>query len=275
MNRKTMSIATILVLVALAAMLFAGCGSESEDPQASLEQATQNAREAGSVHAQLNVTLDPQDGQSGMGVNVQGDAWLDTKNKTMEATLTVLGLNASLRYVDGKGYLKWGNNWYELTGELMPGIGKGAIDALVNLLSTYPDLFSNAEISVIGDKKVGNYDCTNYEIVPDLDALAAMPAVQQLASQLGMKADELQTALAQSGLQMQVAIQKSEPVIREIYLAANVTLPQGGKVMGMKILPEKAHIEAQIDFPEYGITVQVQAPPDAKPFKGLGDLLKF
>lgn len=276
MKSKSILIAGLLAAVMLAALLIAGCGSKAQDPQESLAQATQAAREAGSVKAQLNVNITPQEGTTGMTMNVQGDASLDMKAKTMDATFSVIGIDVELRYVNGAGYLKWGNTWYELTGELVPGIGKDTVDGLVNLLAGYPDLFSNVtDMTKAGDKKVGNYDCTNYDVTPDYNALAANVSIQQLASQLGLQSDNLENTLQQAGFQMQVAIQKGEAIIREVSIVANADMPQGGKIMGIPLLPEKAHIEAQIDFPEYGITVKVDAPAGAKPFTGIGDLLNF
>ncbi|OFW55557.1 MAG: hypothetical protein A2W01_04875 [Candidatus Solincola sediminis] len=274
MKNKTIVIAGLLIIVMLAVLLIAGCGSKAQDPQESLNQAVQSAREAESVKAQINVTVSPQAGTTGMGVDVQGDAGLDMKAKTMEASLSAMGISLDLRYVNSSGYLKFGSTWYELTGELVPGIGKDTLDGFVNLLAGYPDLFSNvAEITKAGDKKVGNYDCTNYDVTPDLNALAANASIRQLAEQLGMESGSLADTLQQAGLEMQIAIQKSEPIIREVFIAANADMPQGGKIMGIPLLPAKAHIETVIDFPEYGIAVKVEAPQGAKPFTGIGDLL--
>jgi hypothetical protein len=265
LRSKLFIVIAFIAVVALSAILVAGCGKKAQDPQESLASATQSARDAGSVKALINVNLTPQEGSSGSDVNIQGDASLDMNAKVMEANLNVLGFNLILRYVNGTAYVKFSNTWYELSGELMPGIGKDSIGGVVNLLAGYPDLLTNV--------KVGDYDCINYDVTPDYAALAANTSIQQLLSQLGMSGD-IESTLKQAGFEMQVAIQKSEPILREVHIVANADMPQGGKIMGLPLLPDKAHIEAQIDFPDYGVEVKVDVPQGAKPFTGIGDLFK-
>jgi len=270
LSKRALPLVILFAVICTSALIFGGCGGKTQDPKETLAQAARGAREAGSVHAQINVILAPLEGESGLGVNVQGDAWLDMNGKALEARFTVMGMELSLRYVDGKAYLQMGGKWYVLTGEVIAGIGEGVIGALVNVLVTYPELFSStAEVSELGDKKVGDYQCTNLKVVPDLQAIAALGPVQKLAGELDMTADEIEGYLQGTDLKMEACLQKKEPVIREVYLAANVELPQMGEVAGIPLLPTKAHMEAQIDFPEYGMMVEVQPPPNPAPFKGL------
>jgi hypothetical protein len=272
LRSRIILIGVVAAIIGLTAFVLAGCGSKAEqDPQESLALATQSVKDAGSVKALINVNISPQEGSDGTTINVQGDASLDMNAKVMEANLTVMGLNLTVRYVNSTGYIKLANTWYELSGELMPGIGKDTISGAVNLLSTYPDLLANATLTKTEDMKVGDYDCVNYDVTLDYAALAANTSLQQLASQLGMQGD-LASNLQNAGFQMQVAIQKSEPILREVFMTANMDMPEGGKLMGLPLLPAKAHIEGTIDFPDYGIDVQVQAPQGAKPFTGIGDL---
>jgi hypothetical protein len=190
--------------------------------------------------------------------------------KVMEARFTVMGMELSLRYVDEVAYLQLGGKWYILEGEVIAGVGEGTIAAMVNLLASYPEIFSEtSEVNDLGDKKVGDYQCTNLEVVPDLQAMAGLESVQQLAAELDMTAEEIETYLHDADLRMEVCVQKDEPVMRQVYLAANLELPEMGQIAGIPLLPAKAHIELTIDISEYGMKVEVQAPPEATPFKSL------
>ena len=270
MARKTFCLAFVLAALMTAALILGGCGEKSQDPQEALSAAAQAARDAGTVHAQMSVALSPLEGEAGMGLNIQGDAWIDMDAGVMEARFTVMGMELNLRYVDGTAYLQFGGKWYEVTGEVIDGIGEETIDAAVNVLTSLPEIISsNLELKELGDKKVGDYDCTNLEIVPDLQAISAMDSVQKLADELGMTAEELEDYLAGADVVIEVCIQKDEPIIREAFLAASMELPSISDVMGIPLLPEKARIEITIDFPEYGVEVDVQAPADAAPFEGL------
>lgn len=205
-----------------------------------------------------------------MGVNVQGDAWLDMNAKAMEARFTVMGMELSLRYVEGAAYLHLGGKWYTLTGESVAGIGEGTIAALVNTLASYPEILSStAQVTKLGDKKVGNFQCANYEVAPDLQAIAGLESVQKLAGGLDKKAAEIEAYLQGADIRMEVCIQKDEPIIRKVYLTANTELPEIGKIAGISLLPTEARVELEVDIPEYGVTVEVQPPPNPSPFKGL------
>lgn len=274
MKNKIIAIGILLTIVALSAGLIAGCGSKAADPQQGLDQAVQSAKDAGSVKAEINVNLSPQEGTSGSPVSIQGESNLDMNAKVLEGTFTPMGVDVQLRYVNAETYAKFGSTWYQITGDIVPGLGKDSVGAVVNLLAAYPDLFSGATLNAIGDMKVGNYDCTNYDVTPDYAALSANASLKRLADQLGMNADDLEGTLTRAGFEMQVAIQKSEPVIREVTFSANADMPQGGKIAGISLLPAKAHIDATIDFPDYGMAVQVSAPEGAKPFTGINDLIK-
>ncbi len=271
MRSKAYIPAIFLLAAALAlALILAGCGDgKTRDPQEALTAAALAARESGSAHAQMNVSISPLEGEAGMGLNVQGDAWLDMDAKALEARFTVMGFELSLRYVEGTAYVQFGGTWYELQPDAIEGVGEGTIDALLQVLAAIPDIISSgAEVNELEDKKVGNYECTNFEVIPDLQAIAALEPVQQLAAELDMETDELVQYLEDADVVMQVCVQKNESVIRQAFIAATVELPDVADVIGIALLPEIARVEMTVDFPEYGMEVDVQAPADAKPFEG-------
>jgi hypothetical protein len=253
-----------------AAMLFGGCGTKSQDPQESFTAAAQAAREAGSTHAQMNVALSPLEGEKGMALNLQGDAWIDMDAGALEARFTIMGMEISLRYVEETAYVQFGGKWYVVEGEVIEGVGEGTIDALMGTLSSIPEIISSTlELKELEDKKVGDYECTCLEVVPDLQAISAMDPVRKLAAELDMSEDEILEYLEGADVVIEVCIQKDEPVIRQVFLAANVELPSMSDIVGIPLLPERAHVEITMDFPEYGVEVDVQAPEGATPFEGL------
>ena len=270
MSKRFLPILSVLMAVLLAALLLAGCGEKTVDSQSDLTLAAQHAKDAGSVHAQANITLEPLEDEPGMGLNIQGDAWLDLNSEALEARFTVMGMELSLRYVDGAAYVEWGGEWYYLTDEAIAGLGIGAIESLVKLLVNYPDIFSNvSEVEELGDKTVGDYECMEVRVTLDMEAITATEAVQELAAEMDVTLDEINDYLEESGLEITVCVQKDEPVIREIHIVADVDLPDVGEVAGIPLLPSRAHMDMLVIFPEYGVQVDVQPPSDAKPFEGL------
>lgn len=270
MKGKTSILLAAALPLLLALFLCGGCGGKAKDPAQLVDEAVRAARDAGSVHAQMNVGLEPLEGEAGVGMKAQGDAWLDMDAEVLEARFTVMGMELSLRYLDGKAYLQWGGGWYELSGEIVSGVGAGAIPAAFGVLMSYPDLLASAvEAEERGGKSVGGNECVEIGVVPDLAAVAALEPVRELAAELGMTPREVEEYLEAAGLEMRVCVQKGEPVIREIFLAADVELPRMGGVAGISVLPERARVEITVGFPEYGMQVEVQAPSDVKPFKGL------
>ena len=270
MARRTFLLSLPLTLLLAATLILAGCGGKSQDPQEMLAAAAQAARDAGSAHAQLNVVISPLDEGPGMALNIMGDAWLDMNKGVLEARFTVMGLELSLRYVDETAYLNLGGDWYVLTSDIVEGMGEGAIAAIVEVLASVPEILSsNAEVKESGTEKVGDYECTRMEVVPDLQAISALEPVAKLAGELDMDEDELMAFLEDADIIMEVCIQNDEPVIREVYLAASTELPYVGDIMGIALLPEMARVEITMDFPEYGMEVDVQAPEGAQPFEGL------
>ncbi len=270
MKGKTPFLVMVIAAIYIAVLILSGCGGKTVDPKESLEQAVSDAREAGSVHAQMNIALTPLEGEAGMALNVQGDALLDMNAKAMEAKFTVMGMELSLRFVDQKAYLQFGSKWYTLSGDIMAGIGQGTIASAVNTLASYPDLLSSiVEVTELGEKTVVGYECNNLKVTVDPQAVAALASVQQLAGELDMTAEEIEEYLREADLRIEVCVQKDEPIIREVYLSLNTELPDVGKVMGMDLIPANAHVEVTIDVQEYGVPVEVQAPSNATPFKGL------
>jgi hypothetical protein len=267
--KKLIPTAAFAALLA-AILLLSGCGGKAKDPAESLEQAARRAREAGSVHAQINVALAPLEGEAGMALNAQGDAWLDMDSRLMEARFTAMGMEFSLRYVEGKAYIQFGGKWYVLSGEVMAGLGEGSVASAVNALSSYPDLLSStAEVSRQGEKTVGNNKCDDLKVTLDYPAMVALEPVQQLADGMGMTPSEIEEYLRDANLEVEAYVQQDEPVIRRVFLSLDTELPDMGKVMGISLLPARAHVEVTIDVVEYGIAVDVQAPPNPTPFKGL------
>lgn len=270
MTRRPLFLAFAMTTLLAAALFLGGCGNKEQGFEESFATATQAAREAGSVHAQINASLSPLEGEGGMGLNIQGDAWIDMDAGSLEARFTVMGMELSLRYVDGTAYLQFGGKWYVVEGEVMEGVDEGTIDAMISLLSSVPEIISSTvELNELGEKKVGDYDCTQFEVVPDLQAISTMDPVRKLAAELDMSEDEVLEYLEEADVAIEVCIQKDEPIIRRVFLAATMELPSMGDVVGIPLLPEKARIEITMDFPEYGVEVDVQAPEDAKPFEGL------
>jgi outer membrane murein-binding lipoprotein Lpp len=267
---RTLRLIVVFAAVVATILLLGGCGGKAQDPKEALEQAASSAREAGSIHAQMNIALSPLGGEAGMALNVQGDARLDMNTKIMDAGFTVMGMELSLRYVDKKAYLQFGSKWYILSGDIAAGIGEGTIASVVNTLASYPDLLSSAvEVTELGEKTIGGYKCDNLQVTADPQVVASLDPVQQLAGDLDMTAEEIEAYLRDSDLQIEVCVQKDEPIIREVFLSLNTELPDIGKIAGMDLLPSQAHVEITIDIQEYGIPVEVQPPENASPFKGL------
>jgi hypothetical protein len=270
LNLRSLVLALAMTALLSAALFLGGCGTKEQGLEESFAAATQAARESGSVHAQINATLSPLEGEGGMGLNIQGDAWIDMDAGALEARFTVMGMELSLRYVDGSAYLQFGGEWYIVEGEVMEGVDEDTIDAMIGLLSSVPEIISSTvELNEVGEKKVGEYDCIEVELVPDLQAISTMDAVRELAAELGMSEDEVLEYLEGADVDIVVYLQKDDPIIRRVYLAATMELPSMGDLVGIPLLPDKARIEITMDFPEYGVEVDVQAPEGAKPFEGL------
>lgn len=270
LTAKRLALTVPLFAMLAAALLLGGCGGAKPDPRESFAAAAQAAREAGSAHAQINVVLTPLEGEKGMGLNLQGDAWMDMDAGALEARFTVMGMELSVRYVDETAYLQFGGKWYVVQGEVMDGVGEGAIGALMGTLSSLPQIISSTlEVEEVGEKKVGDYDCILLKVVPDLRAISAMDAVSRLAAELDMSEDELREYLEDADVVIEVCVQKSEPVIRQVFMAASTELPSVSDIVGIPLLPEMARVEITMDFPEYGMEVDVMAPADAVPFEGL------
>ena len=270
MTRRALFILLPLALLMAAILLLGGCGAENQDPKEMLEAAIQAARDAGSTHAQLNVAISDLEEEPGMGLNIMGDAWLDMDARELDSRFTVMGLELSLRYVDDTAYLQFGGDWYVLSTDVIEGVGENAIDALMDVLASIPEVFaSNVEVKEMGEEKVGDYECTRIQVMPDLQAISALESVARLAAELDMDPDQLLAYLEDADIAMEVCVQNDEPVIREAYLAASTELPSVGDIMGIALLPEIARVEITMVFPEYGMEVEVQAPSEASPFEGL------
>jgi hypothetical protein len=259
-----------LIAILVAALFLAGCGGKARDPLEAFTMAAQAAREAGSMHARLNVALSPLEGEQGMGLNVQGDAWMDMDMDRLEARFTVMGMEVSMRYVDGTAYVQFGGTWYVLEGVVVEGIGEGTIDALVGMLSDIPEIISSTrEVNELGEKTVGDCECRLFEVVPDLQAISAMDSVVELAGELEMSSGEVLEYLEEADTVIEVCVQKDEPIIRQVFLAASLELPSVSELLGIPLLPENARVEITMDFPEYGVDVNIKAPEGAVPFEGL------
>ena len=270
MNRRVLILGIIFMAFSMILLLFGGCGGKTQDPSQDLAQAAQYAKEAGTIRPQINIAIKPPEGESGTSLNIQGDAKIDMVARVMEAKFTVMGMEISVRYVDEKAYLLYGAKWYTLTGgDIIAGLGKGTIAALVSVLSSFPDIVTSAaEVTKLGDKSVGGYNCNNLEMIPDLQAITALASVQQLADELDMTSDEILAYLQGANLGMEVCVQKDDLIIREVYIALDTELPEMGKIAGIPLLPTKAHVEITIDIPEYGVKVEVQSPSNAIPYQG-------
>jgi len=270
LTRKALLLSFPLALLLAVTLIVAGCGEKSQDPGEMLAAATRAASEAGSAHAQLNVAISPLDEGPGMALNIMGDTWLDMNKGVLEARFTVMGMELSLRYVDETAYLNLGGDWYVLTSDIVDGVGEGAIAAIVRVLAAVPEILSsNTGVKELGTEKVGDYECTRMEVMPDLQAISSLEHVAKLAAELDMDEDELMAFLEDADIVIEVCVQNDEPVIREVYIAATSELPSVGDIVGIDILPEMARVEITMDFPEYGMEVEVQAPEDAQPFEGL------
>ncbi len=267
-RKATLAMAAVVTL--MASLWLVSCGKGEQPPQERLQAAAEAAREAGSFHAQVLVAVSPRAGERGASMNAQGDVWADMVEGKMEARLTALGMELSLRYLEGKAYVRFGGEWYALEGEIAEGIDEEAVGAIAGLLGAAPDIVAAAEeVEKTGEKKVGDYDCDVLAVKPDLGAIGSLPAVVEVGAALGLSQDEVVQYLEDAGVAMEVCVQKGEDVIRQIALSADIDLPEMGEVAGIPLLPEKAHLEISIDFPAYGVEVDVQPPADAKPFSAL------
>lgn len=263
------SVALAATALLLASLTACGCGDKGLPPRERLEAAANAAREAGTAHAQMLVAVSPQAGERGTSMNAQGDVWADMAAEKVEARLTVLGMEVYLRYTEGKAYVFFGGEWYLLEGEIAEGVNEEAVGALAGLLGAAPDIVTSAEqVEKAGERKVGDYDCDVLVVVPDLAAITALPAVRAVGEALGMGEDEVLEYLEGAGVYMEVCVQKGEDVIRQVHVSADIELPDMGEVAGIPLLPEKAHLEVTVDFPAYGVEVDVQPPADAEPFTG-------
>ncbi|MDD3717662.1 MAG: hypothetical protein PHP28_03235 [Actinomycetota bacterium] len=269
MNRKRLAVLLSLLAVLASSLVLGGCGGK-QDPQEAFAAATHAAREAGSAHAQINVVLSPREGETGTELNLQGDAWMDMDAGTLEARFTVMGMELSVRYVDDTAYVQFGGKWYVVQGEMLDGAGEGVIGSFVAVLSSLPEIISSTlELNELGEKKVGDRDCVLLEVVPDLRAISAMDPVREVAAQLEMSQGELREYLEEADVAIEVCVQKDEAVVRQVFMAASVELPTLSDIVGIPLLPEMARVEITMDFPEYGMEVDVRAPADAVPFEGL------
>ncbi len=147
---KRRALAAVPLALGLAALLLVpawlcGCGKKEQPPRERLEAAAEAAREAGSAHAQLFVSVSPREGERGTSMNVQGDVWADMQAGNMEARLTVLGMEVAARYVEGRAYVRFGGQWYVLEGEIAQGVDEEAVTALAGLLGAAPEIVSAAE----------------------------------------------------------------------------------------------------------------------------------
>lgn len=271
MSKKNAVWVSLSLSFLAALLLAAGCGNGAvKDPAGHLEEAARKAREEGSVHAQVNATLSPQEGESGLALNVQGDAWMDMEAGVAEARFTVMGMELSLRYVNGTAYLQMGGSWYEIKGEIISGIGEGAVGAAVDVITSFPQIFSSAaEVEQVGEEEIGGRACVVLRVVPDLAAISELEAVRKLADELEMTPEEVEEYLADAEPTMEVSVQKDDPVIRRMFITAKIDLSELGSVGGLITLPEKARLELWMEMPEYGMPVEVQAPAEARPFEGL------
>lgn len=258
-----------LVLVALAALAFSGCGKEERDDSRDLTEAAAAAVEAGSAHAQLNATLTPLEGETGMEVSVQGDAWLSLEPLLAEARLTALGLELSVRYAEGALYLQMGGTWYRVSPDGLAGMGEGAVQAAVEAVKDLPDILSTARsVTYLGEKKVGGVPCRLLSVELDLEAAASLETVRRLAEAMLVGVQEVVEYLEESNLQLEVCLEEKKPVIREVFLAMDVDLTSLPEISGIPLLPQRARLQAFFQFPEYGMEVEVQPPLESVPFTG-------
>ena len=261
--------ASALFALLAAALLVAGCGGKARSPRERLEAAARAARDAGSLQARLNLGLSPLEEGKGMSLSLEGDARVDLGKGAVEALLTAMGMEVSLRYVDGRAYMQLGGTWYALEGELGGGIDASLIGAVVDFLPSLPELLSGAsEVREVGERKVSGYDCSLLEVVPDLRAISSVDAVRGLARELGLSEEELLEYLEGADLSVQVYVQKGEPILRQVSLAASVELPSLDEVLGIPLLPDRGRVEATLFLERYGVDVEVEAPTGAVPFAG-------
>ncbi len=270
MLRKASAFTLPAMSLLLVLPFLAGCGGRVEDPMAMLQDTARNSRAEASMHAQMSATLTPEEGEGGLGLNIQGDAWLDMDAAVAEARFTVMGMELSLRYVDGTAYLQMGGTWYEVASGIMPGIGPGALGAAVEIFTSFPDILTCAsEANEVGEEEVGGLKCVVLGVVPDLAAISNLESVRKLADELYMTPQEVEEYLADAEPEMKVSVEKGKLLMRKIYIAANLNLSGLGSVGGLVSLPETARLEFSAQIPEYGMVVEVQPPAEVKPFQGL------
>ena len=258
-----------LTLVALVAAGTSGCGKEKSDYSGDLTAAAAALSEAGSAHVLVNALVSPPEGEGGMSLNVQGDAWIDFRAPALEARFTVMGMEVSLRYVEGQVFLRAGGRWYTLSPESM-GAGENLPSSLAGLLNSLPELLSaSVSVDYLGKKRVGSFDCLEVEVHPDIGALSRREEVMGLAEDMGVDPGELEEIISASHPQIKVCIQEGEPVIRQVFLAADAGFSGFNQWLGLGLLPAEGRVEITADFPEYGVEVAVEPPADARPFKKL------
>jgi hypothetical protein len=263
----TAGITALAVLLVLG--VGAGCGKQKRDYSSDLVAAAQAFTGAGSVHALVNAAVSPLEGETGMTVNVQGDAWVDLRAPALEARFTVLGMEVSLRYVGGQAYLKVGGSWYSLSAESL-GVSEDIPSSLADLLAALPEVLSaSVSVEYLGEKKVGTFDCVELDVHPDIKAISELEEVRKLAEDLDIAPEELEEILSGSNPVIRVCLQKGAPVVRQVYMAADVELSPFNKQLGLGLLPEKGRLEITADFPEYDVEVTVEPPAEARPFRGL------
>lgn len=266
-NPLAVTAGVVLLAALLVLGLAVGCGER--DYSSDLVAAAHAFSEAGSAHALVNAVVSPLEGEGGLVLNAQGDAWMDLRAPTLEARVTVLGMELSLRYTEGQAYLKVGGNWYTLYAESL-GVSEGVAASLVDLVAALPEALStSAGVVYLGKKEVDAFHCVEMEVQPDIEALAELEEVRRLAEDLGLTVAEMEDFLSASNLEIRVCVQEDEPVIRQVYVAADVELSSLNKELGMGLLPERGRLEITADFPEYGVEVSVEPPAGTRPFEGL------
>ena len=267
--RKAFLVWGVIFTAAALVCLAVGCGKEARDDARDLVDAASAAVEAGSAHLQLNAELTPLEGEGGLAVSVQGDAWLGLEPTLVEARLTALGLEISARYVEQALYIQMGGTWYRVPPGTLEGFDQGTVQALVEVVRALPDILSaSREVVPLGEKKVGERACRRLGVELDLAAAASLEPVRRLAEAMQVPVGEAVAYLDGADLELEVCLEEKKPVIREIFLALDVDLTSLPDIAGLPLLPERARLKVFLQFPEYGMEVEVQPPSESVPFTG-------
>ncbi|MEJ5186508.1 MAG: hypothetical protein WHT46_05450 [Candidatus Geothermincolales bacterium] len=264
----TRTIAVAVLLSVSICLTHFGCGGGKEDPLEAFQAAASALAETPTVHAQVEGEVSPEEDDKKSSYPFQGDLWLDTAARAMEARMTVLGMELMARYVGGEAYFQWGGKWFYLSQE-----GKGLFDLdnfrmAMEVLFKLPGLLSAAEAVPAGEGRAGQHGVLYLDLNFDYRTLAEREDLRGIAEAVGRDPSEISSWLEEADPVIRIGVGKVDKVLREMDLEMEVKLEGPVKLGGMITLPPSMRLRMHVLFPEFGMEVKVAPPTQAEPFRG-------